>query len=156
LSYVSNHPASAAIHSVDRLYDFKAFVATSHIPGSGNGAFLKLVRVRVRKEAVSLDSDSASKDKTDDERNTLGRPLTRCPLIMKDQNGKETKVFIGPDRIHDDDGPDDSDGNYFEDNTVEFSSWDRGCGSINIGCYGPFYATGTLMIVVSVTSCWIA
>lgn len=65
-------------------------------------------------------------------------PLTRCPLLMVDEHGKERKVFIGPETIHDHDGPN-HDSLYMENNDLTFSSWDDGCGSIDIGSYGPFF-----------------
>lgn len=107
----------------DYLYDFKIFVGPSRIPNSGNGAFMKLLRVRVRKPRVD---------------NVV--PVTRCPLITNDSHGKPVMVFIGPNRVHNDFGPDNDD-NYVEDNSIKFSSWDDGCGSIDIGSYGPFFSS---------------
>lgn len=111
----------AQLFHEDYLYDFKVFVGPSRIPNAGNGAFLKLLRVRVRKPKVEKVI-----------------PITRCPLTVEDSNGKLVKVFIGPNRIHDDFGPDNDD-HYMEDNSIKFSSWDDGCGSIDIGSYGPFF-----------------
>ncbi len=61
---------------------------------------------------------------------------------MRDQDGKEKKVFIGPDYIHDDSEPRAHE-NYTEDNSLQFSSLDPGCGCVDIGAYGPFFDTGT-------------
>lgn len=67
-------------------------------------------------------------------------------LIMR-ENGKDKQVFVRPLSVH---NPDDcspvDDGNYEEDNTIQFSAWDIGCGSIDIGCYGPFFETGMCSI----------
>jgi hypothetical protein len=127
---IENDFTFLSIFSVDHLYDFEAFVAPSCIPNSGNGAFLKLVRVREWKDR------KLSKGI----RNEI--PCTRRPLVMKDKDGNEKNVFIGPDRIHDDSTTNFD--HYFENNSLQFSSSDSGCGVLDIGCYGPFFDTGML------------
>ena len=70
---------------------------------------------------------------------------TRLPLFRPNQYGKESRVFISPDEIHDDDIMDmDANGNCFyeEDDSIQFSCLDKGCGRIDLGAYGPFLKGG--------------
>ena len=122
LYFLEKDLAQMLISLSDRLFDFKVFVAPSHITNSGNGAFLQLLRVRVRKPVK-------------------GKLMaTRCPLLAYDRDGKEIKVCVGPATFHDNTGPS-NDYHYVEENDLTYSSWHNGCGSIDIGSYGPFFSS---------------
>ena len=108
----------------DQLFDFTAYVGKSRIPNSGNGAFLRLDKIRVGIQ----------------EKDYSTFPLTRCSLVANMPCGKVCNVTIGPNEIHEDEKAFRSK-NYIRDDSLTFSSYDEGNGIINLGSYGPFFVS---------------